>query len=253
MDTSFFSNAQEQVLLAEIDPNKIPSSIGIIMDGNGRWAKERSKPRIFGHQVGVRAVREAIEACNALGVKFLTIYSFSSENWSRPEDEVSGLMKLFAEVLSAEIVGLKEKNVRIRVIGDLSVLPERTQDVFAKGVEETKENTGLTLVIAVNYGARDSIVRGVKTLAAQVLSGHLKPEEIDECVLRGAMETFDIADPDLIIRSSGEKRLSNFLLWEGAYSELYVTDELWPDFNRESLLRAIVDFQKRSRRFGGLN
>lgn len=252
MTKPFYSSHQSQLLLAQLELSQIPAHVAIIMDGNGRWAEQRGKKRLFGHQAGVASVREAVEAADEIGIKYLTVYSFSSENWSRPEEEVFGLMTLFAEVMGREIAGLNEKNVRVRVIGNLDMLPERTKEMFLKGMKETAVNTGLTLVIAVNYGARDDIVQASKTLAYKAVNGQIEPSEINEDQLTAELWTAGIPNPDLIIRTSGELRLSNFLLWESAYAEFYSTEELWPDFNRDSLLAALVDYQGRVRRYGGL-
>ena len=221
------------------------------MDGNGRWAAKRGLPRIAGHSAGAKAVREAIASAIELQVDYLTIYSFSSENWNRPDDEVSGLMRLFVDVLERELTNLNRMNVRVQVIGRKEGLPRATREAFDRVVASTADNSGLTLVVALNYGARGEITSAVRALAADVAAGSLSPDDIDEESVASRLYTAGIPDPDLLIRTSGEMRLSNFLLWQIAYSELWVTATLWPDFSRVDFLRAVVDFQHRDRRFGG--
>ena len=229
----------------------MPRHLAIIMDGNGRWAEKRALPRIAGHRAGAKAVREAIAASIELGIGYLTIYSFSSENWSRPRDEVSGLMTLFVEVLERELENLERMHVRVRVIGDLAGLPQATAAAFSRCVERTADCDGLTLVVALNYGGRSDLVNATRQIARHCVEHGLDPDAIDEATVSSALSTAGIPDPDLVIRTSGEMRVSNFLLWEIAYSELWVTAVLWPDFGRTDLLKAVVDFQKRTRRFGG--
>jgi undecaprenyl diphosphate synthase len=250
---AFFGHKRERELLAEFDPSGVPRHVAIIMDGNGRWAQRRGLPRIAGHRAGVKAIRETIETCDEVGVRFLTLYSFSSENWSRPEDEVKGLMSLFVEVLEAEFARLDEKGVRIVLIGREYDLPSATRDAFVRARERTKDNRGLTLVVALNYGGRSEIVDAARSLAASARDGIIGPDDIDETAIADRLYTAPagIPDPELVIRTSGEMRLSNFLLWQVAYAELWVTSVLWPDFKRHDLLKALVDFQKRGRRFGG--
>ncbi len=247
--SAFFKGAS--AALAAFDAARPPRHIAIIMDGNGRWAEKRGLPRLAGHKAGAQAVREAIAASIELGVEFLTIYSFSSENWSRPRDEVSGLMSLFVEVLERELANLEKMHVRVLVIGSLKGLPAPTARAFERCVERTRQNTGLTLVVALNYGGRVDLVEAVRTIARAAASGDVSPEAIDEHTVASALSTNGIPDPDLLIRTSGEMRVSNFLLWEIAYSEFWVTETLWPDFSREDLLAAVIDFQSRGRRFGG--
>ncbi len=249
--SEFFKSKRAQELLGEFDPAATPTHVAVIMDGNGRWAKRRGLPRLAGHSAGAKAVRELIAAAIELEVGYLTIYSFSSENWSRPADEVSGLMSLFVEVLERELVNLQRLNVRVRVIGDLSALPDATRESFSRSVASTADNTGLTLVVALNYGARQDMVNAVRTIAARVATGEIAPDEIGDADVAAGLSTAGIPDPDLLIRTSGEMRISNFLLWEIAYSELWVTATMWPDFDRADLLKAVVDYQKRERRFGG--
>jgi undecaprenyl diphosphate synthase len=247
----FFGGKRATSLLAEFEPGRTPSHVAIIMDGNGRWAAKRGLPRLAGHRAGAKAVREAIAAAIELGIGYLTIYSFSSENWSRPRDEVSGLMTLFVEVLERELANLERLHVRVRVIGDTSALPRATAEAFDRCVARTADNDGLTLVVALSYGGRADIIEAARSLAGDAADGALNPGSIDEEVFASRLSTAGLPDPDLVIRTSGEMRISNFLLWEIAYSELWVTATLWPDFSRTDLLRAIVDFQKRARRFGG--
>lgn len=240
---------------ADLDPQKVPEHLAVIMDGNGRWAKERGKQRIAGHRAGVNAVRELIRCASDVGVRYLTIYSFSSENWKRPKDEVSGLMSLFARTMSAEIAGLDANDVRVMTIGDTSKLPAATRKAFDDAWEKTKDNTGMTLVVAVNYGGRDEILSAVNELLRQRSVDDLsdKPfEPVDEAQFERHLYTAGIPDPDLVLRTSGEMRISNFLLWQIAYAEFYCSDVLWPDFDRYELLRALLDFQGRARRFGGV-
>jgi undecaprenyl diphosphate synthase len=221
------------------------------MDGNGRWAAQRSLPRLAGHKEGAKAVREAIAAAIELGLGFLTIYSFSSENWSRPEDEVKGLMNLFVEVLERELDNLQRMNVRVVVAGRTRDLPTKTAAAFERTMRDTEQNTGLTLVVALNYGGRAEIVDACRAIARGAADGRIDPEQVDADMFAGHLYAPGIPDPDLVVRTSGEMRVSNFLLWQIAYSELYVTDTLWPDFTRDDLLAAIVDYQARTRRFGG--
>jgi undecaprenyl diphosphate synthase len=248
---AFFKNKRAKELLAQFDAAKTPHHVAIIMDGNGRWAKKRGLPHVAGHSAGAKAVRECIAASIELGIGYLTIYTFSSENWSRSADEVSGLMSLFVEVLERELVNLQRMNVRVVVIGDMTQLPSKTRDAFERCVDQTSGNEGLTLVVALNYGGRVEIVEAARALARDAASGSLDPDSIDETTFASRLYTADIPDPDLLIRTSGEMRISNFLLWQVAYSELWVTHTLWPDFDRTDLLRAVVDYQKRDRRFGG--
>lgn len=237
-----------------LDLARIPQHIAVIMDGNGRWAKQRMMNRLRGHKAGIEAVRETIRCASDLGVRYLTIYSFSTENWKRPEDEVDGLMHLFAQTMLAEVDGLDAEGVRVMTIGDTSVLPADTQQAFERAWEQTRGNDGMTLVVAVNYGSRSEIVRAAKQLAAEVAlpQSTLSSEDIDESAFAARLYTADIPDPELIIRTSGEMRLSNFLMWQAAYAELVSTEVLWPDFDRYELLRCLLDYQGRDRRFGGV-
>jgi undecaprenyl diphosphate synthase len=247
----FFKAKRGQSLLAEFDAARPPAHVAIIMDGNGRWAAKRGLPRLAGHSAGAKAVREAIVAAIELGLSYLTIYSFSSENWTRPQDEVSGLMSLFVEVLERELSNLERMHVRVMVIGQMDALPDKTRDAFSRVVATTADNDGLTLVVALNYGGRVEIVDAAREIAREVAAGKLDPSTIDEELFSSHLYTARIPDPDLLVRTSGEMRVSNFLLWQIAYSELWVTPTLWPDFDRYDLLRAAVEFQRRDRRFGG--
>lgn len=248
---AFFTGKRSVALLGLFDASRVPSHVAVIMDGNGRWAAKRGLPRIAGHRAGAKAVRETIAAAIELGVEYLTIYSFSSENWSRPAEEVHGLMALFVEVLERELANLERMNVRVLVIGTPDALPDSTAGAFKRCVSRTSTNTGLTLVVALNYGARDDIVRAIRDIASQVADGSITIDHIDGAVVSDHLSTSGIPDPDLVIRTSGEMRLSNFLLYEIAYSELWVTTVLWPDFRRYDLLKAVVEYQQRERRFGG--
>ena len=248
----YFTSERSRELLEQLDGARIPRHVAIIMDGNGRWAAAHGKPRLTGHKAGVGAVRDAIATAVELKIGFLTLYSFSSENWSRPAEEVAGIMSLFVEVLSREVPNLNAQNVRVRVIGDMESLPPRTKQAFDSCMAATAGNTGLTLVVALNYGARQDVVSAARTLARRVAEGSLSADDIDIETFSGALSTAGIPDPDLLVRTSGEMRISNFLLWEIAYSELYVTDTYWPDFGPDEFLAALVEFQSRQRRFGGL-
>lgn len=237
-------------LKSNIDLNKLPAHIAIIMDGNGRWAKQKGRPRVFGHKNGVTAVRETTEAAAELGIKYLTLYAFSTENWNRPAFEVNALMALLVETIRKEINTLNKNNIKLHAIGDLSRLPKQSYKALMKGIESTKNNTRMTLVLALNYSAKWEIMNAVKNLAQQAVDQHLIPEEINESDFENVLSTSGIPDPELLIRTSGETRLSNFLLWQVAYTELYFTPTFWPDFRKEHLFEAIVDFQNRERRFG---
>jgi undecaprenyl diphosphate synthase len=228
----------------------IPNHIAIIMDGNGRWAKKRSLPRVAGHHEGVNSVRDIVEACGQVGVKYLTLYTFSTENWNRPKEEVSILMRLLLSSLHDECDNLHKNNVRLKTIGDFSSLPQDVQDEFLDAIELTKNNTGLTLVLALSYSGRWDIADAMKKIAEEVKKGKLLPEKITDEVIANNLATKGIPDPDLLVRTSGELRISNFLLWQLAYSEMYVTDIFWPDFRRKQLYEAIASFQNRERRFG---
>ena len=240
----------EAQLLAKVDLDRLPKHIAIIMDGNGRWAKRRRLPRIAGHRAGIRAVRHAVEACARLGVPYLTLYAFSAENWKRPQTEIKLLMALLREYLKKEIGELNRQNIRLGVIGRVAELPKPVQADLDTAIEKTRQNTGMRLTLALNYGARTELVDAVNSLLAH--AGSNGPVQIDESAIARHLYTRDVPDPDLLIRTSGEMRLSNFLLWQVAYAEIWVTETLWPDFQQEDLFQAIIDFQKRERRYGGL-
>lgn len=230
----------------------IPEHVAIIMDGNGRWAKKRSLPRVAGHYEGMQVVRKITRFANELGIKVLTLYAFSTENWKRPKQEVDYLMKLPEQFLTTFLPELVEENVNVRVIGNRHQLPEHTRRAVEQAMEETKHNTGLILNFALNYGSRAELTYAMQEIAKQVAQGHLSPEQINEDVIASYLMTKDLKDPDLLIRTSGEIRLSNFMLWQLAYTEFWFTDVLWPDFTEQHLLQAIVEFQQRGRRFGGV-
>lgn len=230
----------------------VPEHIAIIMDGNGRWAKARALPRIAGHKEGINSVREITRVCGEIGVKHLTLYTFSTENWKRPSSEVSALMHLLLKTIKEEIKELHKKGVRFTIIGDLDTIPVKTAKGLSDGIEITKDNTGLNLNLALNYGSRQEIVEAMKSIAYQVQAGKVKPNNIDVELLSNFLLTNNMPDPELLIRTSGEHRLSNFLLWQIAYTEIFMTDLYWPEFREEQLLNAILDFQSRERRFGNI-
>ncbi|MBD9594165.1 isoprenyl transferase [Ensifer sp. ENS07] len=230
----------------------VPEHVAIIMDGNGRWANARGLPRTMGHRKGVETVRAAVKTAGDLGIRYLTLFAFSSENWSRPAAEVSDLMGLLKTFIRRDLADLHRENVRIRVIGDRSNLRGDILPLLVEAEETTRANTGITLVIAFNYGARDEMTRAMRRLATEVAEGRLRPEDINPERIAAMLDTSDIPDPDLIIRTSGEERLSNFLLWQGAYSELIFVPELWPDFTRETFQAALEKYACRERRFGGV-
>lgn len=240
-------------LKSQIDIDKLPRHIAIIMDGNGRWAKQHGKPRVFGHRNGVKAVRETTESAAELGVEYLTLYAFSTENWNRPKFEVGALMKLLVETLHKEVDTLHKNDIRLQAIGDIGKLPGKTCQALLEGIERTRNNTRMTLILALNYSARWEIIQAARTLAQKAVAGEMLPADIDEKALTGALTTQDIPDPELLIRTSGEHRISNFLLWQIAYTELYFTPVFWPDFGKRHLYEAIIDFQHRERRFGKIS
>ncbi len=246
-----FPNPPEGLERALLDETRIPKHVAVIMDGNGRWAKKRALNRLKGHKAGIEAVRETIRAASDSGVEFLTIYSFSTENWKRPDEEVEGLMNLFAKTMLAEVDGLHEEHVRVMTIGDISRLPKETRDAFDDAWNKTKDNDGMTLLVAVNYGSRQEILHAVQQIIDEARETGVVPQ-IDEALFERGLYTAGIPDPELLIRTSGEMRISNFLLWQLAYTEIYVTDVLWPDFNRYEFLRALLDYQGRDRRFGAV-
>lgn len=229
---------------------EIPGHIAIIMDGNGRWAKRRGMPRIAGHNEGVESVRDTVEACGQLGVKYLTLYAFSTENWKRPQEEVSLLMRLLLRALKDETDRLHRNNVRIQAIGDIAKLPQEVQDELFEDIAKTRNNTGLTLILALSYSGRWDITGAVKRLVQDAAEGKISPDAVDEQLIGSYLSTGNVPDPDLLIRTSGEFRISNFLLWQLAYTEIYITERLWPAFRRDELYEAIRSYQKRERRFG---
>lgn len=234
----------------QLDLNNIPKHIAIIMDGNGRWAKQNGKARIYGHHAGVEAVRKVVETCTELGVQHLTLYAFSTENWKRPEAEVNALMELLVRTIRKETPELNKNNVRISMIGDGHSLPEACIHELEEAKSITANNTGLNLILALSYSGRWEITHAIRQIAAKVQTGVLNAEDIDEKTISNHMNTAGIPDPELLIRTSGEFRLSNFLLWQTAYTEYYFTETLWPDFDKNELVKALLDFQKRERRFG---
>ena len=237
-------------LSKQINPNKLPSHIAIIMDGNGRWAKEKGEDRLFGHFHGVESVRNIVEGCAELGIHYLTLYAFSTENWDRPVDEVTGLMELLIDTIRQEVVTLNKNNIRLHVIGNLDLLPSSAKKELDDAIRETAVNTGLNLIMALIYSSRWELTNAMVNIAKEVRDGKLDPGQITQETLHKNLCTADFPDPELMIRTSGEYRISNFLLYQLAYSELYFTDTLWPDFRKENLYHAILDFQGRERRFG---
>ena len=231
---------------------KIPVHVAIIMDGNGRWAKKRGLPRTAGHAQGARTVEQILEDADHMGIRYLTVYAFSTENWSRPDSEVKALMNLLRTYMKTSLAKCARNNVRIRVIGDKSRLDKDLQDSIANLEKETASNTGIGFQIAINYGSRDEIVRAVQAAAQKVSSGELRPEDITEAAISDSLDTAGIPDPDLLIRTGGEQRISNFLLWQTAYSELYFCDAAWPDFNKNELEKAVDAYNNRELRYGGL-
>lgn len=239
------SDHKSQIIL-----ENVPKHIAIIMDGNGRWAKQKGIPRLLGHRSGVKSVREVTEAAAEIGVQYLTLYAFSTENWNRPPAEVTALMTLLVETIKGEIRDLNKNKVRLQAIGDIEALPAPTYKTLMEGIEQTKNNDRITLVLALNYSAKWEILRATRIIAEQAQKGLLKAEDIKESTFEAALSTNGIPDPELLIRTSGETRISNFLLWQIAYTELYFTPVFWPDFGRKELFEAILSYQRRERRFG---
>jgi undecaprenyl diphosphate synthase len=245
---------RDRALADGIDPARVPAHIAVIMDGNGRWANRRSLPRIAGHRAGVNAVRDTVESCARLGVGALTLYAFSIENWKRPRGEVDMLWRLLRLYLHRELGELQRNNIRLQAIGRLEQLPRKVQDDLHAVIRETSGNTGMVLTLAINYGGRAELVDAINAIIdAARIEGTLGSLTVDEETITANLYTAELPEPDLLIRTSGEMRISNFLLWQIAYAELYVTETLWPDFNRSELLKAILEYQKRERRFGGLS
>lgn len=237
-------------LLEKIDKNRLPRHIAIIMDGNGRWAKEQGQDRLFGHFHGVESVRNIVEGCAELGIQYLTLYAFSTENWDRPEYEVVGLMELLVKTIRAEAESLHRNNIKLHVIGDLNMLPSYAQKELQEALDYTSNNTGLNLIMALSYSGRWELINAVKNIAWEVKKGNLDIEDIDQNIMQRFLCTSNFPDPELMIRTSGEYRISNFLLYQLAYAELYFTNVRWPDFRKANLYEAILDFQARERRFG---
>ena len=249
-------NVTQQSLIelpTDLVPQRMPRHVAVIMDGNGRWAKNRGLPRVFGHQKGVDALKSLLRCCDDWGVESLTAYAFSTENWGRPINEVDFLMTLFERVLRKELAEMMRENVKIRFVGDLSALPDSLQAEISDAMEQTSKNKGIEFNIATNYGGRQEILNACRQIATQVKNGEVDIDEIDDGLFEENLYTRGSTPPDLLIRTSGEMRLSNFLLWQMAYSEIYVTNTLWPDFNRQEFHQALLDYQQRDRRFGKLN
>lgn len=236
-----------------IDLNRLPKHVAVIMDGNGRWAKQRGKLRTFGHNKGVKAVRETVECAAEMGIEHLTLYAFSTENWNRPQFEVDALMTLLVKTISKETKTLTDNNIRLNAIGDLESLPKGCYKELLDAIEKTKDNKRMTLTLALSYSSKWELVRAVKAIAKNVKSGNLEVDAIDESTIDEHLCTLGIPDPELLIRTSGEQRISNFLLWQIAYAELYFTDKLWPDFDRTDFEKAVIDYQGRERRFGKIS
>ncbi len=233
-----------------IDLARLPQHVAVIMDGNGRWAKEHGKPRIWGHRNGVKAVREVTESAAEIGIQWLTLYAFSTENWNRPRLEVGALMDLLVSTIREELESMNKNNIRLGAIGDLDRLPPKTKKALLEGIENTKNNTRMTLTLALNYSARWEITQAMQRVASEAIGNNLKPEEINEAKVNAFLTTAHMPDPELLIRTSGEHRISNFLLWQIAYTEFYFSDIYWPDFDKEQFYTAILDYQHRERRFG---
>lgn len=249
---AYFADAPADISLSDVDLERLPRHVSLIMDGNGRWAQARGLARPKGHAAGVAALREAVTTSVRLGVDALSAYAFSTENWRRPQEEVDFLMHLFATTLIKELPLFHQENVRLRFLGDIESLPKKTYEVFRKGLEQTADHDGMTFALAVNYGARAELARAARLVAQDVAAGRIAAGDVDEAALSARLYTAGLPDPELLIRTSGELRLSNYLLWQLAYTEIFVTDVLWPDFTRWDYLRAVRAFQGRGRRFGGV-
>jgi undecaprenyl diphosphate synthase len=240
----------EEGLIGQVNRQKLPTHIAIIMDGNGRWAAEQGKDRLYGHFHGVESVRDVVEGAAELGVGYLTLYAFSTENWDRPVQEVEGLMQLLIETIRKEVPTLNKNNIRLHVIGDLSLLPAKARDEMQEALNMTAGNTGLNLIMALSYSSRWELIEAAKSIAEEVKAGRLSPDDISQEIFQQHLATQSFPDPELMIRTSGEYRISNFLLYQLAYTELYFTNTRWPDFRKENLYAAIIDYQQRERRFG---
>ena len=233
-----------------VEQGNLPAHIAIIMDGNGRWAKANNLPRVAGHVEGINSVREIVQVCGEIGVSYLTLYTFSNENWKRPQKEVSAIMKLLLSTIKKEVGNLNKNNVRLSTIGNINNLPDNSRQGILEGIEVTKNNTGLNLILALNYSSRQELLMAVQRIADKILLGEMNSNQISEAIFSRELYTVDIPDPDLLIRTGGESRISNFLLWQLAYTEFFLTDIHWPDFREEDLLNSIIDYQGRQRRFG---
>ena len=233
-----------------LDLNRLPKHIAIIMDGNGRWAQEKGQDRLYGHFHGVQSVRNIVEAASEIGIKYLTLYAFSTENWDRPAAEVAGLMSLFVDTIAKEVPDLHKNNIKLHFIGNLCLLPDDAKAALENATQTTANNTGLELIIALSYSSRWELIQAIKNIAEKVKIGQMQPDDIEEATLEAALSTSAFPDPELMIRTSGEYRISNFLLYQLAYAELYFTETRWPDFRKKDLIEAILDFQSRERRFG---
>ena len=246
------SNIKHQTMktIQDIDRSRIPRHVAIIMDGNGRWAKQQSEKRLFGHQHAIQAVNDAVEAAAELGVEYLTLYTFSTENWNRPQDEVDGLMTLLIDVVKEQTERLKKNNIRLRLIGDTGRVPQASRNAIEQCVADTASCTGTTLILALSYSSRWEIAQAMQAMAHDVMARAMQPNDVDEETIRQYLTTRDIPDPDLLIRTGGELRLSNFLLWQMAYTEFFFTDLLWPDFRKGHFFEAVSEFQQRQRRYG---
>ncbi len=233
-----------------LDMHRLPRHVAIIMDGNGRWAQRKRQPRLFGHKAGAESVREIVETCRKIGIEYLTLYAFSSENWRRPVQEVTGLMSILKKYLEAELPRMLKNDIRLMSIGDRQRLPEAVRATLEQSIKETAGNTKLTLNLALSYGSRDEIVRAVRTISSRCVLGDMSPEQITDQSITENLDTSPLPDPDLMIRTGGEARLSNFLLWQLSYAEIYFTEIMWPDFRKEAFLQALSEYQSRERRFG---
>lgn len=235
----------------DIDYSKLPSHIAVIMDGNGRWATKKGVPKLSGHKAGMEALKKIVRKSGEIGVEYLTVYAFSTENWKRSTEEVGGIFQILVYYMERELKEIHKQNVKVNILGDYSAIPKKAENAVSEALELTKDNTGLKFNIALNYGGRDEICRAVKSLAKEIKEGVISPEDVTEEIIASKLYTGGMPDPDLIIRTSGELRLSNFLLWQSAYSEFYFTEVLWPDFDEDEYLKAIESFQHRKRNFGG--
>ncbi|MDY7396256.1 isoprenyl transferase [Aureibaculum sp. 2210JD6-5] len=240
-------------ILTQINTHKLPKHVAIIMDGNGRWAKQKGMLRVFGHRNGVKAVKQTVEAAAEIGIEVLTLYAFSTENWNRPKSEVKALMKILISSLKDELETFQENNIKLQTIGQTQNLPKKAQKELLEVIELTKNNTKMVLNLALSYGSREEIVNTIRNISKKVVNKQLSIEEIDEKIINNHLYTFTLPDVDFLIRTSGEKRISNFLLWQIAYAELYFTDVLWPDFRKEDFFKAILEYQHRERRFGKIS